>query len=168
MRYAKFWKLGISCLIKQDLKNHFYNLKNLIASILLFIAVSCQSDYKKLEIGEQIPKVEMKDLDGKNFELSDWKGKPIKLHFWTITCLPCLAYFMEHERTLGKSNRDTIQLNICLDAESHKIQQYLEKYELATPNLFYLDSAEIERIVTLFNIGAFPHENKVGVDGKLE
>ncbi|MFN4235241.1 MAG: TlpA family protein disulfide reductase [Bacteroidia bacterium] len=62
--------------------------KLLTATLLLFIAITTQA---QSENGRKIPAVEVKKLDGTNFntkEISN-NGKPIIISFWATWCTPC-------------------------------------------------------------------------------
>jgi len=41
-------------------------------------------------LSQAAPNVAMQDLGGKNFQLSDLKGKPVLITFWATTCPGCL------------------------------------------------------------------------------
>ncbi len=38
---------------------------------------------------ESAPKVNLKDVDGNSFQLSDYKGKVVIVNFWAVWCPPC-------------------------------------------------------------------------------
>ena len=52
----------------------------LIASAAL--AAAAPHDPKDLEIGKKAPEIEGKDVDGKSFKLSEYRGKVVVLDFW--------------------------------------------------------------------------------------
>lgn len=64
-------------------------MKNLLtATLILYIAITLQAQN---EGGRKIPAVEVKKLDGTNFntkEISN-NGKPIIISFWATWCTPC-------------------------------------------------------------------------------
>jgi len=54
------------------------------------IRMHCGSDDLRPKIGEQSPPFEA-DINGNIVKSSDFKGKPILLHFWSTTCPPCMG-----------------------------------------------------------------------------
>lgn len=68
-------------------------LKSLV--VLLFLAftigavVYSESLKPRARIGEPAPGFTLKDLDGREFSLADFKGRPVFLNFWNEWCDPC-------------------------------------------------------------------------------
>jgi len=62
-------------------------MKNLIT--LTFVAISCLSFVGGGNIGKDLPKAQLKHLDGKVFSTQKIK-KPAIISFWSTTCIPCI------------------------------------------------------------------------------
>ena len=58
--------------------------------MLVAAAQSLDKEATNLELGERRPDFELKDLEGKFREISQWDGKLIVLNFWATWCPPCL------------------------------------------------------------------------------
>jgi thiol-disulfide isomerase/thioredoxin len=50
-------------------------------------------ELRHLAIGSVAPEIEGRDVGGKPFKLSDYRGKVILLDFWSLTCPACVAEF---------------------------------------------------------------------------
>jgi thiol-disulfide isomerase/thioredoxin len=59
----------------------------------------------QLQVGKAVPDIAGEDLDGKQFKLSDYKGKVTVLSFWATWCPPCMA-LVPHEIALVESMKD--------------------------------------------------------------
>lgn len=66
-----------------------------------------------------------KDIDGKEYHLRDFKGKPIFIDIWATWCLPCLAQKPDFEK-LSEQYPDIQFLGISID---QKIEWWKNKME---------------------------------------
>lgn len=59
------------------------------------------------QIGFIAPDFTLKDLDGNIVKLSDFRGKPVYLNFWTSWCPPCKAEIPEIQK-FYQQNKDKV------------------------------------------------------------
>ncbi len=74
----------------------------------------------------------LKDMEGKSVNLSDYKGKIVFLNFWTTWCPDC-KYEMPDIEKLHQTIKDPdfIILAIDLRESSKKVKKYIRKYDLS-------------------------------------
>ena len=82
----------------------------------------------KLTVGKKAMEVEAEDLDGKNFKLSDYRGKVVVLTFWGSWCPPCRA-MIPHERELVKrlEKAPFAMIGVNSDKDQETLKEFLEK-----------------------------------------
>jgi cytochrome c biogenesis protein CcmG, thiol:disulfide interchange protein DsbE len=89
--------------------------------------------------GDQAIDFELKDVNGKTYKLSDFKGQPVVLNFFATWCAPCIDEAPELE-AFGKDYQDA-KLLILAKGESKK---RMEKYigESGSELTYLLDTKE--------------------------
>lgn len=78
--------------------------------------------------GQQAPNIQLTTLDGKPFQLSDYRGKKVILNFWATWCPPCKAEMPDMQK-FYEEHREIVAVNLT-SAEKNKedIQKFMEEY----------------------------------------
>jgi thiol-disulfide isomerase/thioredoxin len=73
-------------------------------------------------VGQPEPALTLKDLDGKDVSLSDYKGKVVLVNFWATWCEPCrieIPWLIEMQQKYGP--KGLVILGIALDEEGKSV-----------------------------------------------
>lgn len=83
----------------------------------------------------------LKDLNGKEVSLSDYKGKKVFLNFWATWCPPCKAEMPEME-TLYQETKDSdlVILAVNLDEDKDTVQKFISSNKYNFPVLLDTDN----------------------------
>jgi cytochrome c biogenesis protein CcmG, thiol:disulfide interchange protein DsbE len=113
-------------------------------------------------IGKPAPNFVLPAMDGRDLDLSAYKGRPIILNFYASWCAPCRV---EHPQfmQLAKDNRFVV-LGVAYRDEPEKTAAYLE--DLGNP---FAQSA-IDRqgaVGVQFGLAGVPETYVIGADGKV-
>ncbi|MDP1419420.1 redoxin domain-containing protein [Peribacillus simplex] len=115
-------------------------LKKIIASVALLslitvaIVQAMDNESKKndekdalggLKIGAKAPNFSLKTLDGKQVELSDYKGKKVMLNFWATWCPPCKKEMPDMEKYTQQAGDDVVVLAVNIDPEND-VQSFVD------------------------------------------
>jgi peroxiredoxin len=81
---------------------------------------------------------ELRDMDGKVYRVSDYRGKWLIINFWATWCPPCIHEMPELER-FYKQNISSAQVwGVTFeDTDKAKIQQFIERLGITYPVLGY-------------------------------
>jgi thiol-disulfide isomerase/thioredoxin len=82
----------------------------------------------ELEIGNPLPELVSRDLDGKTVRLSDLKGRVVVLDVWATWCGPCVA-MIPHEREMVErlKGKPFTLVSISADEELATLKKFLDK-----------------------------------------
>lgn len=97
------------------------------------------------ELGEAAD-FKLKDLDGKQVSLSDYKGRqPVMLFFWTTWCPFCrkeLKVLNEKHQELSKDGFEVFAVNVAEGAS--KVGNFIKHYQLTLRVILDIDSSVAE------------------------
>jgi RNA polymerase sigma factor (sigma-70 family) len=86
---------------------------------------------QNLTIGRHAPEIEGRDLEGKKFKLSDYRGKVVVVSFWATWCPPCMR-LVEKERLLVDRYKDKpfVLLGVNGDASNQAVLDAVAKHRI--------------------------------------
>jgi peroxiredoxin len=89
--------------------------------------------------------VTLKDMNGKDIRLADYKGQVIFLNFWATWCGPCkveIPHFVELQEKYR--DRGVIFLGLSVDDPVEKLRPFAEQYKMNYPVLIGLDREDVQ------------------------
>ena len=92
-----------------------------------------KSNLPVISLGQSAPDMEMTDMGGESFHLSDYRGKVLLLDFWPVWCKPCVAKFPDIKRMVEKySDRPFAVIGINIDDAKRveEARKVIAEYEL--------------------------------------
>ena len=82
----------------------------------------------------------LKDLNGNEVHLGDYRGNIIFLNFWTTWCPACLVEMPSMEKLYNKfKNKEFVILAVDMQEDSETVKKFKEKFKLSFPILLDQD-----------------------------
>lgn len=146
-----------------------------------FAITGCSSNSTAPTVGNLAPNFQLHNLDGKPVSLSDFRGKPVMLNFWSTRCPPCVSE-MPYIQQMYEEWRDKglILLVIHMGGSPSQVKEFLQNHNLSLPVLldttqaiaqkynirwipttFFIDK---EGIIQVVRVGAFPNKEAIESD----
>lgn len=115
--------------------NTFSNIMRVFVMIALILTIACSEEtqlpFASAPAAEKARDFVLKDLNGRNFTLSEQKGRPVLLIFSTTWCPGCrseIPYFKSIYDTYGKKGLAVV--NIDIQEPRDKVLRFAERYQL--------------------------------------
>lgn len=104
------------------------------------------------------------ELDGKQMQLSDYRGRVVVLNFWATWCPPCVD---ETESLVALQKeiapRNATVLGISIDDDAQAYQQFLQAHKIDFPT--FRDPSE--KIAAEYGTHMWPETYIIGRDGRI-
>lgn len=122
------------------------------------------SNPELLSVGSNAPAFTLKDFEGKEHTLDEFKGKVIVMDFWGTWCLPCKiampAVQKVHEKFAGK---DVVVIGMNFESNPSADPEKFKKEKGYT----YMSLAHAETVAGNYKVSGWPTFYVIGKDGKV-
>ena len=118
-----------------------------VAALLLCIGVSASAcnRHKAVEAGIADLGFIVKDMDGKDVKLSDYRGKPLIVNFWFVNCPPCrkeVPAFVELVKKYGDKGFTILGLDV--EDTPEEMKKFAEEFKINYPLFVARDRNDIK------------------------
>ncbi|WP_313758067.1 TlpA disulfide reductase family protein [Tissierella sp.] len=115
-----------------------------------------------IAIGKEAPDFTLKNLEGEEVSLSDYRGKIVLVNFWATWCTWCNKEMPDLEK-LDKENDDLVVLAVDVMEDKEIVKKYIEhgKYE------FNVALDEDGEVAKTYLVSSFPTSYFIDEDGIL-
>jgi peroxiredoxin len=119
---------------------------------------------KGVSVSDMAPDFSLKDAEGGDIRLSDYKGKVVLLNFWATWCPPCKAeipWFTEFETAYG--DRGFSVIGVSMDADGWKVvRPFMDSLQMN-----YSVGVGDEELARLYGANSFPMTLLIDRDGRI-
>jgi thiol-disulfide isomerase/thioredoxin len=150
--------------MKQTYKQFFgpgNRLGGFILAVLLLWALPLGAD--EPAVGKAAPDFTFTAPDGRTVKLSDYRGKPLALHFWATWCGPCIRELPLIAALSSKSQELTTLAVNCAETDQ-EVVSFLKARKLNLDVVMDRDG----RISRLYNIYAIPQTFMIDAGGLIK
>lgn len=148
---------GLKKNLKDELLNDYKNYIESNPNVDYDIPVI--AEFQKAEryaIGSPAPNFTLQDQNGKNVQLSDYRGQVVYLDFWASWCRPCIKKIDEMRpfREMMKE-KDVVFLHVSLDRKESDWIKMLNSKKFDGIHLLALNNID-SKVAEAYNIEALP------------
>jgi len=117
----------------------------------------------KFKVGDVAADFTLKDGEGKEHKLSEFKGKVVLIDFWATWCPPCRLAMPGLQKLQDKfKDKNVVVMGVSIDDNGADAVKYMKKN-----NLTYLGLVDGQPVAQVYGVSSIPQFFIIGVDGKV-
>lgn len=123
---------------------------------------------QRISAGNNAPDFTLKDEQGREVSLTDFKGKVVYIDFWGVYCGPCIYDIQNYVPQIHEhyKDKDVVFINICVDVDEMQWKSALKKYNLHGINLI-AEGWSLHPVCQAYNVQAIPNYKLINRDGTI-
>lgn len=122
-----------------------------------------------LTVGSLALPFTVKDMEGKDVALADYRGKVLLLEFWASWCSPCLAEMpalANAQRRFQSKGFEILSVSVDRAVDRAKVEAAIKEHAMAWRHVF--DGAQWNsELAQLYDVTSVPFSLLIGKDGKV-
>jgi len=134
----------------------------LISAILIGLLVYQIMSHSKEKAATDGVDFRLLTVDGKEYSLSDFRGKKVLLNFFATWCPPCRAEIPDFER-FHRENKDVVLIGINIQEDKATVEEFLSSMGVTYPVLLDRDG----KVSAQFGIEGIPTTFLIDKNGKI-
>lgn len=127
-----------------------------------------KQEYKRidLDVGTQMPDFTFVDIDGRQRNLSEFRGKYLMVDFWGVWCADCIRETPYHLAAYARFKKRGFEiLGLNTDENLETLRAYVRKYNIGWPQA---TNDSIKKLATIsYRIHEYPATVLLAPDGKV-
>lgn len=122
---------------------------------------------KRSAVGMPAPEFAAKDISGKSFNLSDYRGKYVLVEFWASWCVPCRAENPDLLKAYNKyHDKGFVVVGVSLDDKKDRWEKAIEEDKLPWIHTSDLNAFD-NKIAKLYGVQPIPDNFLIDPQGKI-
>ncbi|AFS77170.1 alkyl hydroperoxide reductase/ thiol specific antioxidant/ mal allergen [Gottschalkia acidurici 9a] len=113
-------------------------------------------------VGEAAPNFTLKDLDGNDVSLKDYRDKIVLINFWATTCGYCREE-MPYLQKISSENEDLVVLSVDVMEDKPTVNKFIKENGYTFPVLLDEDG----KVASTYLVSGFPTAYFIDKDGTL-